>query len=59
MFVWWFLIIALIVIIARMLYGSPKPRTGDDSPLEILKRRYAKGEIDAEEFEERKKDLLS
>ncbi|SMO64057.1 SHOCT domain-containing protein [Gracilimonas mengyeensis] len=59
MFVWWFVIIALIVIVARMLFGSPKPRTGEETPLEILKRRYAKGEIDKEEFEERKKDLLS
>lgn len=29
-----------------------------DSALEILKKRYARGEINKEEFEERKKDLI-
>ena len=59
MFFWWFLIIALVVIVVRALISSNKQNTSTETPMEILKRRYANGEIDKEEFEERKKDLLS
>ncbi|MGM0378007.1 MAG: SHOCT domain-containing protein [Bacteroidota bacterium] len=32
--------------------------TDQKSPLDILKERYARGEIDNEEFEQRKKGLM-
>jgi len=49
-------IIALIkwIITPTDMHGLSKPHK---SALEILKERYALGEIDKKEFEERKKDL--
>jgi putative membrane protein len=58
MFFWWFLIFVLIVITVKVLFSSNQRKTDDKSPIEILKRRYANGEIDKEEYEERKKELL-
>ena len=36
--------------------GGP-PADGDDTALALLRQRYARGEIDATEFEERKRTL--
>lgn len=57
MFVFWGLVIAGIVLGIRWLVSQGRePRT--DSALEILRQRYARGEIDKEEFEAKKRDLL-
>lgn len=50
-------IIGFILLIKYLLESSGFKRE-QESALEILKKRYAKGEIDKEEFDERKKDLL-
>ena len=51
------LLIAVIWFIARTVNQNNQSVLSNKTPLEILKERYARGEIDKEEFEERKKDL--
>jgi len=55
MIVFWVLFIALIVWIVREVSG--KNARSSSQALDILKERYAKGEIDKEEFDSKKKDL--
>ncbi len=59
MIFFWGAVIALIVFAARWAMKRNAPRTGTapQSPLDILNERYARGEIDQEEFERRKRDL--
>ena len=55
--IFWILIIAGIVLLIKSLWESGGVRGGTESALDILKKRYANGEISKEEFEEKKKDL--
>jgi putative membrane protein len=68
----WILIVILVVILIYALAGQGRQRPSEPSsrsdeerklaletPLDILKKRYARGEISREDFEQMKKDLLS
>lgn len=61
MVIFWVLLIVLIVLLIRWLLSSGhagnRDHVGGESALEILKKRYARGEIDKEEFEAKKRDL--
>lgn len=67
MLVFWVLVIVAMVYLIRWLAVSSKAGgregrhwgTYEDSALEILKKRYARGDIDKEEFEEKRKVLES
>ena len=58
---WWILIICIIVsLLSKKSCKSCKNPSGEDkkeAPVDILKRRYASGEIKREEFLQMKKDL--
>ena len=57
--IWIVILIAVIIALVRYFRGKPMRWQGSDRALDILKERYAKGEIDTEEFEEKKKALSS
>jgi putative membrane protein len=54
----WVLVIAGVVLLVKWI-GSASDRSGRlrETALEVLKKRYAKGEIGREEFEQKKRDL--
>ncbi len=62
MIIFWIFIFALIFLAFRAFRGpmddyhhQPEPRR----PLQILQERYARGEIDKKEYDEKKEDLIS
>ena len=57
MLAFWALIITGVVFLVRYLARQSRAGGGQESALEILKRRYAGGEIGKEEFEAKRKDL--
>lgn len=55
-----FIILGLVLIIVLAVWLLQRPQAGgpaQPAPLDILKARYARGEISREEFERMKQDL--
>jgi len=57
MVLFWAVLIAGIVFFVRWFLGH-NVINREESALEILKKRYARGEMNKQEFEERKRDLV-
>lgn len=55
---WWIFWIVAVVLLFSLAPPVPKGRVkASETPLEILQRRYARGEIDTTQYEERKARL--
>ncbi|MDD2731772.1 MAG: SHOCT domain-containing protein [Candidatus Pacebacteria bacterium] len=52
----WILIIWAVIILFRYMFSNSNQKAKGNA-LEILKERYAKGEITKDEFEQKKKDI--
>lgn len=63
MLVFWGVIIAAVVVLVRGIgggrSGGSEPGVRGKAPLDILGERYARGEIDKNEFEQKRHDLAA
>jgi putative membrane protein len=59
MILFWAIVIAAVIVLVKWLFADSGhgDRRGSKSALDILKERYARGEIGREEFEQKKREL--
>lgn len=59
MLLFWILVILGIAVLIRWMLAQPSPSRSsrDKTPLEMAQKRYARGEIDREEYEQKKRGL--
>lgn len=59
MLLMWGVLILIIVALVKWVFGKPTdmPALRSKGALEILKERYARGEIDREEFDQKRRDI--
>ncbi len=59
MVLFWALVILGVMYLLKLVSGGTKSKKQEeeDTALDILKKRYARGEISTEEFDEKKKDI--
>ena len=55
--IWWFIWMIFIFWIFATPYDIPGQRRRKDSPLDILQKRFASGQISNDEYQEKKKIL--
>ena len=53
--IWWFIWMFLIFWVFATPYHIPGQRSRKDTPLDILQKQFAAGQINKEEYQEKKK----
>jgi putative membrane protein len=53
----WIVLLVAIVLVIFFVMRWAKPGGAGETHLDILKKRYAKGELTKEEYDQKKKDL--
>lgn len=60
-FLMWIIVVVIIAVLVYLIIRAKEPRGEDalmnETPLQILKKRYARGEISKEEFDEIRKNI--
>ena len=54
---WFIFLIVVIILIVWFIYKVTNKRKESETPIDILQKRYAKGEINKKQFEEIKKEM--
>ena len=59
MLVFWGVVIVGVVLVIRWIASQGKASRASDTALDILRQRYARGDISKEEFDAKKRDLTA
>ncbi|MFD2512464.1 SHOCT domain-containing protein [Pontibacter locisalis] len=54
---WWIVWIIVALVIFALFWFIRRTRKNSETPLDILERRYAAGEIDTEEYKAKRREL--
>jgi putative membrane protein len=61
---WVWMVLVLVVVITLLMWGArteffSRRTTGESTPLDILRRRYAAGDITTAQFEQAKQEIAN
>lgn len=59
MLIFWAVLIVGLVLVVRWAMDQSRSTGGSKSALDILRERYARGEIQKDEYEEKKRELIA